>query len=161
MAVQTDTLPRMRRRYGDEIVPALVAEFGYLNAMQVPSVEKVVINIGLGEAIINARAIDAAIADLKQITGQAPIVIKARKSVAAFKLREGMPIGVKVTLRGRRMYDFLDQFLNVALPRIRDFRGVDSNAFDGHGNYTLGLRAQLVFPGMGVVRCDQPRRLVA
>jgi large subunit ribosomal protein L5 len=159
MAVQTDTLPRMRRRYVDEIVPALVAEFGYLNAMQVPSIEKVVINIGLGEAITNARAIDAAIADLKQITGQAPIVIKARKSVAAFKLREGMPIGVKVTLRGRRMYDFLDKLLNVALPRIRDFRGVDSKAFDGHGNYTLGLREQLVFPEIDFDKIDKLRGL--
>ena len=116
MAVQTAELPRMQRRYIDEIVPTLVAEFRYLNAMQVPSIEKVVVNIGLGEAITNPRAIDAAIADLKLITGQAPIVIRAKKSVAAFKLREGMPIGVKVTLRGRRMFDFLDKLLNVALP---------------------------------------------
>ena len=116
MAVQVAELPRMHRRYIDEIVPALVAEFRYLNAMQVPSIEKVVVNIGLGEAITNARAIDAAIIDLKLITGQAPIVIRATKSVAAFKLREGMPIGIKVTLRGRRMCDFLDKLLNVALP---------------------------------------------
>jgi large subunit ribosomal protein L5 len=116
-----------------------------------------VINIGLGEAITNARAIDAAISDLKQITGQAPIVIRARKSVAAFKLREGMPIGVKVTLRGRRMYDFLDKLLNVALPRIRDFRGVDPKAFDGHGNFTLGLREQLVFPEIDYDKIDKLR----
>jgi large subunit ribosomal protein L5 len=116
-----------------------------------------VVNIGLGEAITNARAIDAAIADLKQITGQAPIVIRARKSVAAFKLREGMPIGVKVTLRGRRMYDFLDKLLNVALPRIRDFRGVDPKAFDGHGNFTLGLREQLVFPEIDYDKIDKLR----
>ena len=160
MAVQTVAeLPRLRRRYLDEIVPALVAEFRYLNAMQVPRVEKVVVNIGLGEAITNARAIDAAIADLKTITGQAPIVIRARKSVAAFKLREGMPIGVKVTLRGRRMYDFLDKLLNVALPRIRDFRGVDPKAFDGHGNYTLGLREQLVFPEIDYDKIDKLRGL--
>src|SRR5579884_3077325 len=142
MAVATADAPRLRQRYTDEIVPSLVKEFRYRNAMQVPGIVKVVINIGLGEAIQNARAIDAAVADLKAITGQAPIVIRARKSVAAFKLREGMPIGVKVTLRGRRMYEFLDKLLNVALPRIRDFRGIDPKAFDGHGNYTLGLREQ-------------------
>ncbi|MGD0194580.1 MAG: 50S ribosomal protein L5 [Candidatus Dormibacteria bacterium] len=160
MAAQTVAeLPRMHRRYIDEIVPALVAEFRYLNAMQVPSIEKVVINIGLGEAITNARAIDAAIIDLKLITGQAPIVIRAKKSVAAFKLREGMPIGVKVTLRGRRMFDFLDKLLNVALPRIRDFRGVDPKAFDGHGNYTLGLREQLVFPEIDYDKIDKLRGL--
>jgi large subunit ribosomal protein L5 len=157
MAVEVAELPRLRRRYVDEIVPALVAEFRYLNAMQVPAIEKVVVNIGLGEAITNARAIDAAISDLKQITGQAPIVIKARKSVAAFKLREGMPIGVKVTLRGRRMFDFLDKLLNVALPRIRDFRGVDPKAFDGHGNFTLGLREQLVFPEIDYDKIDAVR----
>jgi large subunit ribosomal protein L5 len=159
MAVAVAELPRLRRRYVDEIVPALVAEFRYLNAMQVPAIEKVVVNIGMGEAITNARAIDAAISDLKQITGQAPIVIRARKSVAAFKLREGMPIGIKVTLRGRRMYDFLDKLLNVALPRIRDFRGVDSKAFDGHGNYTLGLREQLVFPEIDYDKVDKLRGL--
>lgn len=159
MAVQTAELPRLRRRYIDEIIPSLVAEFRYLNAMQVPAVEKVVVNIGLGEAITNARAIDAAIADLKLITGQAPIVIRARKSVAAFKLREGMPIGVKVTLRGRRMFDFLDKLLNVALPRIRDFRGVDPKAFDGHGNFTLGLREQLVFPEIDYDKIDKLRGL--
>ena len=138
--------PRLALRYQDEIVPALVKEFRYGNAMEVPRLEKAVVNIGMGEAIQNGRAIDAASADIRQITGQQPIVIRARKSVAAFKLREGMPIGIKVTLRSRRMYDFLDKLINVALPRIRDFRGVDPRAFDGHGNYTLGLREQLVFP---------------
>jgi large subunit ribosomal protein L5 len=152
-------MPRLRKRYTDEIVPALVKEFRYRNAMQVPGIEKVVLNIGLGEAIQNARAIDAAVADLKSITGQAPVVIRARKSVAAFKLREGMPIGVKVTLRGRRMYEFLDKLLNIALPRIRDFRGVDPKAFDGHGNYTLGLREQLVFPEIDYDRIDRLRGL--
>ncbi|TMB91329.1 MAG: 50S ribosomal protein L5 [Chloroflexi bacterium] len=159
MAVQTLEAPRLRRRYLDEIVPALVSEFRYKNAMQVPGIEKIVLNIGLGEAITNARAIDAAVADLKQITGQAPIVIRAKRSVAAFKLREGMPIAVKVTLRGRRMYEFLDKLVNVALPRIRDFRGVDTKAFDGHGNYTLGLREQLVFPEIDYDKIDKLRGL--
>ena len=159
MAVQTMEAPRLQRRYLDEIVPGLVQEFRYRNAMQVPGVEKVVINIGLGEAITNARAIDAAVADLKTITGQSPIVIRARRSVAAFKLREGMPIAVKVTLRGRRMYEFLDKLLNVALPRIRDFRGVDPKAFDGHGNFTLGLREQLVFPEIDYDKIDKLRGL--
>jgi large subunit ribosomal protein L5 len=159
MATAVQELPRMRQRYVDEIVPALVKEFRYRNAMQVPAITKVVLNIGLGEAIQNARAIDAAVADLKTITGQAPVVIRARKSVAAFKLREGMPIGVKVTLRGRRMYDFLDKLLNIALPRIRDFRGVDPKAFDGHGNYTLGLREQLVFPEIDYDKIDKLRGL--
>jgi large subunit ribosomal protein L5 len=159
MATAVRELPRLRQRYQDEIVPSLVKEFRYRNAMQVPSVDKVVVNIGLGEAIQNARAIDAATADLKTITGQAPVVIRARRSVAAFKLREGMPIGVKVTLRGRRMYDFLDKLLNIALPRIRDFRGVDPKAFDGHGNYTLGLREQLVFPEIDYDKIDKLRGL--
>src|SRR5579864_5125306 len=159
MAVQTLEQPRLRKQYADEIMPALVRQFRYRNAMQVPSIVKVVVNIGLGEAITNARAIDAAVADLKTITGQAPIVIRARKSVAAFKLREGMPIGVKVTLRGGRMYEFLDKLLNVALPRIRDFRGVDPKAFDGHGNYTLGLREQLVFPEIDYDKIDKLRGL--
>jgi large subunit ribosomal protein L5 len=159
MAAKIQEMPRLRRQYVDEIQPALVKEFRYRNAMQVPAVVKVVVNIGLGEAITNARAIDAASADLKTITGQAPIVIRARKSVAAFKLREGMPIGAKVTLRGRRMYDFLDKLLNVALPRIRDFRGVEIKAFDGHGNYTLGLREQLVFPEIDFDKIDKLRGL--
>jgi large subunit ribosomal protein L5 len=150
---------RLALRYQDEIVPALVKEFRYENAMQVPRLEKAVVNIGMGEAIQNGRAIDAASADIRQITGQQPIVIRARKSVAAFKLREGMPIGIKVTLRSRRMYDFLDKLINVALPRIRDFRGVDPKAFDGHGNYTLGLREQLVFPEIDYDKIDKLRGL--
>jgi large subunit ribosomal protein L5 len=150
---------RLLVRYQDEIVPALVKEFRYANAMEVPRLEKAVVNIGMGEAIQNGRAIDAASADIRQITGQQPIVIRARKSVAAFKLREGMPIGIKVTLRSRRMYDFLDKLINVALPRIRDFRGVDPKAFDGHGNYTLGLREQLVFPEIDYDKIDKLRGL--
>jgi large subunit ribosomal protein L5 len=151
--------PRLHRQYLDAAVPALVKEFRYQNAMQVPQVEKVVINVGLGEAIQNGRAVDAASADIRTITGQAPIVIRARKSVAAFKLREGMPIGIKVTLRGSRMYEFLDKLINVALPRIRDFRGTDPKAFDGHGNYTLGLREQLVFPEIDYDKIDKLRGL--
>jgi large subunit ribosomal protein L5 len=150
---------RLALRYQDEIVPALVKEFRYGNAMEVPRLEKAVVNIGMGEAIQNGRAIDAASADVRQITGQNPSVIRARKSVAAFKLREGMPIGIKVTLRSRRMYDFLDKLINVALPRIRDFRGVDPKAFDGHGNYTLGLREQLVFPEIDYDKIDKLRGL--
>ncbi|MGO8687411.1 MAG: 50S ribosomal protein L5 [Candidatus Dormibacteria bacterium] len=159
MAVAVSEAPRLRRQYQEQVVPELVREFRYSNAMQVPRIEKVVVNIGLGEAIQNARAIDAAVADVKTMTGQAPIVIRARKSVAAFKLRAGMPIGVKVTLRADRMWYFLDKLINVALPRIRDFRGVDPKAFDGHGNYTLGLREQLVFPEIDYDKIDKLRGL--
>jgi large subunit ribosomal protein L5 len=157
--MSTATLPRLRQRYQDQTVSELVKEFRYQNAMDVPKIEKVVVNIGLGEAIANGRAIDAAVGDLKQITGQSPIVIRAKKSVAAFKLREGMPIGVKVTLRGPRMYYFLDKVINVALPRIRDFRGINRKAFDGHGNYTLGLKEQLVFPEIDYDKIDRLRGL--
>jgi large subunit ribosomal protein L5 len=157
MATDVSSKPRLHQQYLETVVPALVKEFRYTNAMQVPRLEKIVVNIGLGEAIQNGRAIDAASADLKTITGQAPIVIKARKSVAAFKLREGMPIGIKVTLRGRRMYEFLDKLVNIALPRIRDFRGIDPRAFDGHGNYTLGMREQLVFPEIDYDKIDRIR----
>ena len=159
MAVAVAEAPRLRREYQDRVVPELVREFRYSNAMEVPRLEKIVVNIGLGEAIQNARAIDAAIADIKTMTGQAPIVIRARKSVAAFKLRAGMPIGVKVTLRSDRMWYFLDKLINVTLPRIRDFRGVDPKAFDGHGNYTLGLREQLVFPEIDYDKIDKLRGL--
>jgi large subunit ribosomal protein L5 len=159
MAVAAAEAPRLRRQYQEQVVPELVREFRYTNAMQVPRLEKIVVNIGLGEAIQNGRAIDAAVADVKTMTGQAPIVIRARKSVAAFKLRAGMPIGVKVTLRSDRMWYFLDKLVNVALPRIRDFRGVDPKAFDGHGNYTLGLKEQLVFPEIDFDKIDKLRGL--
>jgi len=159
MATQALDMPRLRRQYIDEIVPSLGEEFRYRNVVQVPSTTKIVLNIGLGEAIVNGRAIDAATSDLKTIAGQAPVVIRARRSVAAFKLREGMPIGAKLTLRGRRMYEFLDKLVNIALPRIRDFRGVDPKAFDGHGNYTLGLREQLVFPEIDYDKIDKLRGL--
>lgn len=150
---------RLQERYVDEIRPALRREFSYRNDFEVPKLEKIVVNIGLGEAIQNNRALDAAVDDLAVITGQRPVVTRAKKSIAAFRLREGMPIGAKVTLRGRRMYEFYDRLTNAALPRIRDFRGVSANAFDGRGNYTLGLREQIVFPEIDYDRIDKVRGL--
>jgi large subunit ribosomal protein L5 len=147
----------MKEKYLKEVVPGLLKEFSYKNPMQVPRVHKVVVNIGMGEAIQNAKAMDAAVADLASITGQRPVITRARRSVAAFKLREGMQIGCMVTLRGERMYYFLDKLMNVALPRIRDFQGVSSEAFDGRGNYTLGLREQLVFPEIDYDKIDKVR----
>jgi large subunit ribosomal protein L5 len=141
------------------MVSALMEEFRYKNVMQVPKLEKIVLNIGLGEAVQNARAIDAAVGDLSAITGQKPVVTKAKKSIAAFKLRAGMPIGAMVTLRGPRMYEFMDRLTNVTLPRIRDFRGVSPNSFDGRGNYTLGLQEQLAFPEIDYDRVDKARGL--
>ncbi len=148
---------RMHERYRNEIAPALIKAFGYKNAMQVPRVEKVVVNVGVGEALDNPKALEAAVGDLTTITGQKPVTTKARKSIANFKLREGRLIGVKVTLRGDRMWAFLDRLLNIALPRVRDFRGVSANAFDGRGNYTLGLRDQLVFPEIEYDKIDKLR----
>lgn len=148
---------RMQQRYRTEIVPELRKEFGFENVMQVPRLEKIVINIGMGEAITNGKAIDAAVRDIEQITGQHPVITKAKRSVAAFKLRQGMPIGVMVTLRGQHMYDFYDKLVNVALPRMRDFQGVTPDAFDGRGNYTLGLREQLVFPEVDYDKIDRVR----
>ncbi len=141
-------MPRLKDKYNQEVVPALVKEFNYSNAMAVPKIVKVVVNSGVGEAIQNAKLLDVVSDELAAITGQRPVIRKARKSIAGFKLREGMPIGVKVTLRSTRMYEFLDRLLNIALPRVRDFRGVSPNAFDGRGNYTIGLRDQLIFPEM-------------
>lgn len=149
--------PRFQEKYQTEVVPALRKEFGFSNVMQVPALHKVVINIGMGEAIQNAKSMDNAVRDLADITGQRPVVTKAKRSVAAFKLREGMSIGCMVTLRGRRMYDFLDKLVNVALPRLRDFQGVSTDAFDGRGNYTLGLREQLVFPEINYDKIDKVR----
>jgi len=148
---------RLKEKYQQEIVPALQKEFNYKNPMQVPGVHKVVVNIGLGEVIQNAKAMDAAVGDLAVITGQRPVITRAKRSVAAFKLREGMQIGCMVTLRGDRMYQFLDKLLNVALPRLRDFQGVSPEAFDGRGNYTLGLREQLVFPEIDYDKVDKVR----
>jgi large subunit ribosomal protein L5 len=147
----------MQERYQQEVVPALQNAFSYRNVMEVPRVQKVVVNIGLGEAMGNSKALEAAITDVTTITGQKPIQTKARKSIANFKLREGVIIGVKVTLRGDRMWAFLDRLLNVALPRVRDFRGVSPEAFDGRGNYTLGLRDQLIFPEIEYDKIDKLR----
>jgi large subunit ribosomal protein L5 len=150
-------MPRLKDRYQEEILPAMQQDFGYQNVMEVPRITKVVVNIGLGEALQNAKALDAASGDMTVITGQKPIVRKARKSIATFKLRQGNPIGIKVTLRGSRMYDFLDRLMNVALPRQRDFRGVSPDAFDGRGNYTLGLQEQLVWPEINYDTIDKVR----
>ena len=149
----------LRQRYHDEVVPALQREFSYANPMQIPRVEKVVVNIGLGEAIANAKALDAAVGDLTTITGQKPIVTRAKRSIAQFRLRTGMPIGAKVTLRGQRMYDFLERTLALALPRIRDFRGIPTRSFDGRGNFSLGLREQLVYPEIDYDKIDRLRGL--
>jgi large subunit ribosomal protein L5 len=148
---------RMKERYQTETVPALKEALGFDNVMQVPQIKKVVLNIGLGEAMDNPKAMDAAVSDLMQITGQKPIVTKARTSIAAFKLREGRAIGAKVTLRGERMWAFLDRLMNIVLPRVRDFRGVSRDAFDGRGNYTLGLREQLIFPEIEYDKIDKIR----
>ena len=150
-------LPRLLERYRQELAPQLQQEFFYPNAMEIPKVEKVVINVGLGEALTNARAMDATMGDIAAITGQRPISRKARRSVAGFKLREGQAVGVMVTLRGDRMYTFLDKLFNTALPRIRDFRGVSRSAFDGRGNYALGLREQIVFPEIDYNQIDRLR----
>ena len=139
-------MSRLHVKYNEEIAPALMKKFSYKSVMQIPKLEKIVVNIGLGEAKENAKALDSAVADLMAITGQRPVITKAKKSVAAFKVREGMNIGCKVTLRGKKMYEFLDRLFSVALPRVRDFRGVPKNSFDGRGNYTLGVKEQLIFP---------------
>jgi large subunit ribosomal protein L5 len=148
---------RLRDKYKSEVVPSLMKEFELKNVMAVPRLEKVVINMGMGEATQNAKVLDPAVAELTQITGQKPIVTKAKKSIAAFKVREGMPIGAMVTLRGDRMYEFLDRLMNVALPRVRDFRGVSTKSFDGRGNYTLGLRDQLIFPEIDYAKVDKQK----
>jgi len=150
---------QLKQRYTTEVIPALKSEFGYTNAMQVPRLEQIVVNIGLGEALTNPKAIDAAVGDLALITGQRAIVTKAKKSIATFKVREGNPIGAKVTLRGERMWDFLERLTRVALPRIRDFRGVSGKSFDGRGNYTLGMKEQLSFPEVEFDKIDRLRGL--
>ncbi|MCL4531508.1 MAG: 50S ribosomal protein L5 [Chloroflexi bacterium] len=148
---------RMQERYQKEIAPALLKAFSFKNVMQVPRIEKVIVNIGVGEALDNPKALEAAVGDLTTVTGQKPVTTKARKSIANFKLREGRLIGAKVTLRGDRMWSFLDRLMNIALPRVRDFRGVSANAFDGRGNYTLGLKDQLVFPEIEYDKIDKLR----
>jgi large subunit ribosomal protein L5 len=149
----------LKERYKEEIVPALMKSLQLTNIMEVPKLQKVVVNIGVGEALENAKALDAAVEDMTKIAGQKPVITKARKSIANFKLREGRAIGVKVTLRGERMWSFLDRLMNVALPRVRDFRGISPNSFDGRGNYTLGLREQLVFPEIEYDKIDKVRGL--
>ena len=150
-------MTRLQERYEAEVRPALMQEFGYKNPMQVPRLDKIVLNMGVGEAVQDVKKIDAAVSDLTAITGQHPVVIKAKQSIATFKLRENMPIGVKVTLRRQRMYEFLDRLITVALPRVRDFRGVSARSFDGRGNYALGLKEQLVFPEIDYDRVDATR----
>ncbi|HEX5163879.1 MAG TPA: 50S ribosomal protein L5 [Thermomicrobiales bacterium] len=148
---------RLKERYLEEIRPQMREEFSYRNDLEVPKVEKIIVNIGVGEAIANNRALDAAIGDLTIITGQKPVVTRAKKSIAAFRLRAGMPIGAMVTLRGDRMYEFMDRLVNIALPRVRDFRGISPKSFDGRGNYTLGLREQLIFPEIEYDKIDKTR----
>ncbi|MBE6101826.1 MAG: 50S ribosomal protein L5 [Selenomonas ruminantium] len=150
-------MDRLQEKYQKEVVPALTSKFGYKNVMQLPKVEKVIINMGVGEAVGNPKALDSAVSDLTIISGQKPLLTRAKKSLAAWKLREGMPIGCKVTLRGERMYQFLDKFMNVALPRVRDFRGVSGTAFDGRGNYAVGLKEQLIFPEIEYDKIDKIR----
>jgi large subunit ribosomal protein L5 len=148
---------RLRERYQKEVAPQIAKEFGIRNPMAIPRIEKVVLNMGMGEAIANSKILDTAADELRSITGQKPVITKAKKSIASFKLRQGMPIGVVVTLRGDRMYEFLDRLMSVALPRVRDFRGVSPKAFDGRGNYTIGIREQLIFPEIDFNKVDKLR----
>ena len=148
---------RLRERYQKEVAPQIAKEFGIRNPMAIPRIEKVVVNMGMGEAIANSKILDTATDELRSITGQKPVITKAKKSIASFKLRQGMPIGVVVTLRGDRMYEFLDRLMSVALPRVRDFRGVSPKAFDGRGNYTIGIREQLIFPEIDFNKVDKLR----
>ena len=150
-------MTRMKEKYLNEVAPALMEKFQYKSVMQIPKIDKVVINVGAGEAKDNSKAIDAIMNDLSLITGQKPVVCRAKKSVANFKVREGMPIGVKVTLRGERMYEFLDRLFNVAFPRVRDFRGISANSFDGRGNYSTGIKEQLIFPEIEYDKIDKVR----
>ena len=150
-------MDRLQEKYINEVVPALTEKFGYKNVMELPKIEKIIINMGVGEAVGNPKALDAAVSDLTIITGQKPILTRAKKSLAAWKLRQGLPIGAKVTLRGVRMYQFLDKFMNVALPRVRDFRGISANSFDGRGNYAVGLKEQLIFPEIEYDKIDKLR----
>ena len=150
-------MARLKDKYKNEIAPAIAKEFGIENPMAIPRIEKIVVNMGVGEAISNAKILDTAVEELRSITGQKPVVTKAKKSIASFKLRQGMNIGTMVTLRGERMYEFLDRLISVALPRVRDFRGISAKAFDGRGNYTLGIREQLIFPEIDFNKVDKTR----
>jgi large subunit ribosomal protein L5 len=157
VAVRRIRMARLKEFYKQDVAPALMKKFSYKSVMQIPKLDKIVINVGAGEARDNAKVIDAIVTDLGAITGQKPVICKARKSVANFKLREGMNIGVKVTLRGNKMYEFLDRLFNVALPRVRDFRGINANSFDGRGNYNMGLKEQLIFPEIDYDKIDKVR----
>lgn len=150
-------MSRMKEKYSGEVAKGLMEKFGYKNIMEIPKIEKVVLNMGVGEAVSNPKVLDVAINDMTIIAGQKPVVTRAKKSIAAFKIREGMPIGAKVTLRGQRMYEFLDKLLNIALPRVRDFRGVSPKSFDGRGNYTMGIKEQLIFPEIEYEKVDKVR----
>ena len=150
-------MARLKEKYVSEVAPALMSKFGYKSVMQIPKLDKVIVNVGCGEAKDNQKMIEAILGDIAQVTGQKPIVCKAKKSVANFKLREGMPVGVKVTLRGERMYEFVDRLFSVALPRVRDFRGINGNSFDGRGNYALGIKEQLIFPEIDYDKIDKVR----
>lgn len=150
-------MSRMKDKYVNEVMQALMDKFGYKNVMEIPQINKVVINMGVGEAVANPKVLDAAVNDLTLIAGQKPVITRAKKSIAAFKIRENMPIGTKVTLRGERMYHFLDKLMNVALPRVRDFRGVSPRSFDGRGNYTMGVKEQLIFPEIDYDKIDKIR----
>ncbi|TMW70037.1 50S ribosomal protein L5 [Alteribacter natronophilus] len=150
-------MSRLKERYNQEIVPSLTEKFNYSSVMAVPKLEKIVINMGIGDAVQNSKVLDKAVEELTEISGQKPVITKAKKSIAGFKLREGMPIGAKVTLRGQRMYDFLDKLIAVSLPRVRDFRGISKKAFDGRGNYTLGVKEQLIFPEIEYDKVDKVR----
>ena len=150
-------MARLKERYQKDIAPAIAKEFGITNSMAIPRLNKIVVNMGMGEAVANAKVLDTAVEELKSIVGQKPVITKAKKSIASFKLRQGMPIGVMVTLRGERMYEFFDRLVSVALPRVRDFRGVSPKAFDGRGNYTIGIREQLIFPEIDFNKVDKQR----
>jgi large subunit ribosomal protein L5 len=150
-------MPRLKTKYQNDVVPAMMKEFGYKNSLQVPRLEKITLNVGVGEATQNAKAIDSAVAEVTAITGQKPVVTRAKKAIANFKLREGVPIGCMVTMRQERMYEFLDRLIHVALPRVRDFKGVSNRAFDGRGNYSLGLREQIMFPEIHADRVEKTR----
>jgi large subunit ribosomal protein L5 len=150
-------MPRLKQKYQDDVVPAMMKEFGYKNAMQVPRLEKITVNVGLGEATQNIKVIDATVAEITAVTGQKPVVTRAKKSIANFKLRQGVPIGCMVTLRRDRMYEFLDRLIHAALPRVRDFKGVSDRSFDGRGNYSLGLREQIIFPEIQADKVEKTR----
>ena len=148
---------RLKEKYSTEVTKAMMEKFGYQNVMEIPKVEKIIINMGVGEAVGNPKALDAAVGDMTTIAGQKPVITRAKKSIAAFKIRQGMPIGAKVTLRGSRMYQFLDKLINIALPRVRDFRGISPKSFDGRGNYTMGVKEQLIFPEIEYDKVDTVR----